>query len=102
MDATDDYFKRLTAAEFEEHEQIEAELNNTVRDGFTEHSALAFVKTVVAVRKMVPSAPIQGIFDAALICGLDVVLSSLRAEAQPAPMRAPKRRLKRSGARLVM
>jgi hypothetical protein len=101
MDATDNYFERLTAAENEEHEQIEAELNNTVREGFTERSALAFVKTVVAVRKMVPSATIQGIFDAALVSGLDVVLSSLRAETQPAPMSAPKRRLKRS-ARLVM
>ena len=100
MNATDNYFEQLTEAEVDEHEQIETELNNTVRDGFTERSALAFVKTAVAIRKMQPSATIAGIFDAALVSGLDVVLSSLRAETQPPPMSAPKRRLKRS-ARLV-
>jgi|SRR3984885_1623149 len=100
MSATDNYFEGLTEAELDEYEPIEAELNETVRAGFTQRSAFAFVKTVVAIRKMQPSATIAGIFDTALVSGLDVVLSSLRAETQPAPMSAPKRRLKRS-ARLV-
>jgi lipoate synthase len=89
MDATHDYFKRLTAAEFDEHERIEAELNSVVRDGFTERSALAFVVTVAAVRKKVPGATIAGIFNEALIGGLEQLLSRL-TETQPT--RSPKRR----------
>ena len=99
IDAIDDYFGRLTATEIKEHEQIEAELNNNVREGFSERAALSFVVAVVAIRKTVPSATIGGIFDAALLLGLDQVLSRLRAETQPARRSAPKRRT-RSGVRL--
>jgi hypothetical protein len=95
----DKYFEGLTAAEMEEHEQIEAELNNNVREGFSERAALSFVVAVVAIRKMEPSATVAGIFDAALLCGLGVVLNRLDAENQPARRGTPKRRT-RSGVRL--
>jgi hypothetical protein len=104
MDATEGYFKQLTAAEFDEHEKIEAELNNSVRDGFSERSALAFAMTVVAVRKIEPSATIDGVFDTALMLGLDAVLRSLLdKETQPTNRSASKRKrrvIHRSGVRL--
>lgn len=95
----DDYFKGLTAAELDEHEQIEAELNKTVREGFSEPSAFAFVTTVIAVRRVYPSATIGGIFEVALMSGLDAVLNSLRTETQPASR--SKRKTSRPGVRLV-
>jgi hypothetical protein len=101
MDATDKYLKGLTEKEWNEHEKIEAELNALVREGFTERSAMAFVVTVQAIRKTVPSATVEGIFDAALIRGLDEVLTSLTAETQPARKSPPKRKTKKSGVRLV-
>jgi hypothetical protein len=103
MDDIDNYFKRLTAAEFDEHEQVETELNALVREGFTERASFAFVTTVAAIRKIAPAATVEGVFDQALIFGLDGLLSRLREEAQPAnqPAPEPKRRPKRSAARLV-
>jgi hypothetical protein len=97
--ALTDYAKGLTEAELEEHAQIEAELNNMVREGFSERAALSFVLTVVSIRKKMPEATIEGVFDVALIGGLELLLSRLRAETQPARRVAPKRRT-RSGVRL--
>jgi len=99
IDAMDEYFAGLTEAEQKEHEQIESELNNSVREGFSERAALSFVVTVVAIRKTVPAATIESIFDLALMHGLEVVLSRLREETQPGRQTAPKRR-KRTGVRL--
>ena len=96
MDAFADYFKQLTEAELNEHVLIEAELNNSVRGGFSERAAWTFMATVATIRKRAPSAKTENIFDEALVRGCGALLIAL-GEIEPA--RKPKR-TKRSGVRL--
>jgi hypothetical protein len=77
-------------------------LNELVREGFTQRAAVTFVVSFIAIRKLEPKATIEGIFDAALLSGLDTVLESMRAETQATQPSAPKpKRKTRPAARLV-
>ena len=95
----DKYFEKLTPSEWTEHQQIERELNELVSKGFSERSAIVFVTTAIAIRKIMPEATIEGIFEAALLAGLKTVLDATLAETGCAQPRAPRK--KRSGVRLV-
>ena len=97
----DKYFEGLTASEWAEHEKVEGELNKLLREGFTERAAMAFTTTAIAIRKIMPSATIEGILDAALLSGLEKLLGTMRGETEPARTKAAKRKTKRSGVRLV-
>jgi hypothetical protein len=55
-------------------EKIEGELNALVREGFTERSAIAFIMTVQTLRKVMPEATVEGVFNLVMEHGTAMVL----------------------------
>jgi hypothetical protein len=72
------YLGGLTEAEFDEAEKTEADLNALVSQGFTARAMLALVRGVPAIRKLSPTAKLEGIFDLAVAHGINVILYSLK------------------------
>lgn len=96
------YLSRLTEAEQDEAEKIEAELNELVVGGFTEATATAFISAVPVIRRYTKGATVVSIFDVALRQGVIEVLSQLsREERQEQHKGSPRRKTRKSGARLV-
>jgi len=102
MDAMEKYLSGLTEAEQDEAEQIEVQLNAAAGAGFTMKTTLAFISAVPVIRKLVPGATVEGIFDVALYAGLISVVKDLAVKGKPARQSALQRLTKKSAGRLVI
>ena len=80
MDATEKYLRSLTAAEQDEAEKIEAELNAALHGGFPENVSLKFVQTVMYLRKVAPGSGTAQVFDLALEMGLSCLVARFSAK----------------------
>ena len=66
----EEFCKSLSTAEWDEAEAIEVKLHEVMSVGLTEATAIQFVRTVMAARKVMPSVTVVGVFDTALGIGL--------------------------------
>lgn len=96
----DEFLKSLSPAEWDEAEAIEAKLGELLGEGITEYLAIKFVRTVMAVREVRPTAAVWGIFSVAFSTGMDFIgnegyLAGLAKELGTPPLkRKRKRKLK--------
>ena len=69
----EEFIKGMSEADWDKAEAIEAEINKQLTEGLSEQVAMAFVRTVMEVQTAVPTATVEGIFDAAMLTGLPCV-----------------------------
>jgi hypothetical protein len=91
------YLEGLTDAEFDEAEKTEAELNAFVSQGFTARAMLAVVRAVPAIRKLSPTATLEGIFDMAVVHGVNVILYGLKQRTPELRQNERQRITRKSG-----
>jgi hypothetical protein len=95
------YLGGLTKAGMDEAANIEAELNALVAQGFSARMMLAVIRAVPAIRMLSPTARVEGIFEMAVVHGVNVLKYSLESGTQQERQSAHRRITRNSSARLV-
>ena len=85
-----EFVQRLSDAKAKEAEDIEAEIHQILKDGFSEETGLSFVRAVMAIRDLEPASTVGGIYDTALQVGLREVVVKLLERTKRKTKTGPK------------
>ena len=92
----DDFFRGLSVAESEEAVAIETEIMGQLQEGLSQRVGMTFVRTVMEIKRAVPNATVEGVFEAAMLTGLP----SIRLAAGVVdPKRSGRRMVKKRAVR---
>lgn len=64
------FYKGMSDAEWDEAEAIEAEIGRLLTEGLSEATGPRFVRAFMEIRKVTPTATVEGAFEVALKAGL--------------------------------
>ena len=86
---TKDFFKSLSESEFDEAEQIEREVQEACKEGWSEETMLTFVQCAMVLRKISP-VRIPNLLDLALRQGAMAVVAIFKPTSKKRAIRKSK------------
>lgn len=86
----DIFLRSLTEEQMDTCESDEKKLNEIVREGFSEETAVRFARAMICARRLTPDATVEGVFETALRVGL-TFLCNLNGEKLTTPARKQNR-----------